>query len=296
MKIGMTLPHMVPDTTYSRETTLEWCRLIEQGPFESISVGERTTYYNQEITVLLSAAAALTERVKLYSTIHILPTHATAVLAKQAATLDVLSNGRLTMGIGSGGREHDYMAAEKPFKGRFGRLEEQVLELKSLWAGEPPFEGAHPVGPKTVQPGGPRLFAGVAGPKSLARAAKWADGLFAQNVGDSNYEGFSEYIDNANKLWQEAGRDSKPYVTSCFWYALGPDSKSQLEQYAQNYLKVLGEGAADYIFSQQRVFDEASFIDALDTFEDQGCDEFILVPTSADVAELDRTMEALAKR
>ena len=43
MKIGMTLPSMVPDTEYSRDTTLDWCRLIDQGPFESISVGERTT-------------------------------------------------------------------------------------------------------------------------------------------------------------------------------------------------------------------------------------------------------------
>ena len=143
MKIGMTLPSMVPDTEYSRDTTLDWCRLIDQGPFESISVGERTTYPNQEITVLLSAAAAITERVKLYSTIFILPTHATAVLAKQAATIDVLSNGRLTVGIGSGGREHDYIAAEKPFNNRFSRMEQQVHELKSLWAGEPPFADAH---------------------------------------------------------------------------------------------------------------------------------------------------------
>ena len=102
MKIGMTLPSMVPDSEYSRDTTLDWCKVIDEGPFESISVGERTTYPNQEITVLLSAAAAITERVKLYSTIFILPTHATAVLAKQAATIDVLSNGRLTVGIGSG--------------------------------------------------------------------------------------------------------------------------------------------------------------------------------------------------
>lgn len=296
MKIGMTLPSMVPDTEYSRDTTLDWCRIIDQGPFESISVGERTTYPNQEITVLLSAAAALTERVKLYSTIFILPTHATAVLAKQAATIDVLSNGRLTVGIGTGGREHDYMAAEKPFKKRFSRMEEQVQELKSIWAGEPPFADADPVGPTPVQTGGPRLFAGVGGPKSLARASKWADGLFGQNVGDGNYANFSSYVENARALWTESGREKAPYVTTSFWYALGPNAKKQLEIYAKSYMDILGKDAVDYILSQQSIDSEAALIDALDTFEAAGCDELILVPTSADTAELDRTVEALAKR
>ena len=296
MKIGMTLPSMVPDTEYSRDTTLNWCRLIDQGPFESISVGERTTYPNQEITVLLSAAAAVTERVKLYSTIFILPTHATAVLAKQAATIDVLSNGRLTVGVGTGGREHDYMAAEKPFKGRFGRMEEQVHELKALWAGKRPFDGADRVGPSPVQPGGPRLFAGVGGPKSLARAAKWADGLFGQNVGDGNYANFSSYVDNAKALWQEAKREKAPYVTTSFWYALGPNAKAQLETYAKSYMDILGESAVKYILAQQSIDSEAALIEALDTFESAGCDELILVPTSADTAELERTIEALGRR
>lgn len=296
MKIGMTLPSMVPDTEYSRDTTLDWCRLIDQGPFESISVGERTTYPNQEITVLLSAAAALTERVKLYSTIFIVPTHATAVLAKQAATIDVLSNGRLTVGIGSGGREHDYIAAEKPFNNRFSRMEQQVHELKSLWAGQPPFTDADRVGPAPVQAGGPPLFAGVGGPKSLARAAQWADGLFGQNVGDGNYANFSHYVDNAHSLWKEAGRKTKPYITTSFWYALGPNAKTQLEHYAKSYMDILGQGAVDYILSQQSIDSEAALIDALDTFQSAGCDEVILVPTSAETAELDRTMAALAKR
>lgn len=296
MKIGMTLPSMVHDSEYSRDTTLDWCKVIDQGPFESISVGERTTYPNQEITVLLSAAAAITERVKLYSTIFILPTHATAVLAKQAATIDVLSNGRLTVGIGSGGREHDYIAAEKPFNNRFSRMEHQVYELKRLWAGEPPFTDADPVGPTPVQAGGPPLFAGVGGPKSLARAAQWADGLFGQNVGDGNYANFFQYVENAQQLWKEKGRKIKPYITTSFWYALGPHAKTQLENYAKSYMEILGPSAVDYILSQQSISSEAALIDALDTFEAAGCDEVILVPTSAETAELERTISALAKR
>lgn len=296
MKIGMTLPSMVPDHDYSRDTTVQWCKLIEQGPFESISVGERTTFHNQEITVLLSAAAALTERVKIYSTIYVVPTHATAILAKQMATLDVLSNGRLTVGLGVGGREHDFIAAEKPFKRRYSRMEEQVKELKSLWAGDIPFEGAAAVGPKPVQVGGPRLFAGVAGPKSLARAAKWADGLFTHNTVNKDYQNFGQYADNVRQLWRDAGRSEAPYITSCFWYATGKNGRAQLEEYVKSYMAVLGPQAVEYALAHQVVYDEASLIDALDTFEGQGCDELILVPSSAEVSELDRTIEALVKR
>ena len=294
MKVGMTLPSMVHCSQYSRNTTLDWCRLIDQGPFESISCGERHTYHNQDITVLLSAAAALTERAKIYSTIYIAPSHPTAVLAKQMATLDVLSDGRLTVGLGVGGREHDYQAAEKPFKRRYARMEEQVVELRKLWAGERPFDGADPVGPEPVQAGGPPLFAGVAGPKSLARAAQWADGLFTHNTVNRDYEQFGDYAAQVNQLWQQAGR-SKPYITSCFWYALGPGSKSQLEDYIRSYMQVLGPQAIDYALAHQRVYDEASLHDALSAFAGQGCDEIILVPSSADLAELDRTAEALVR-
>ncbi len=296
MKIGMTLPSMVNDKTYSRSTTLDWCRMIDQGPFESISIGERTTYHNQEITVLLSAAAALTERVKLYSTIYVLPTHATAILAKQISTIDVLSNGRLTVGVGIGGREHDFIAAEKPFKKRYSRMEEQVLELREIWAGKPPFEGADPVGPAPIQKGGPPLFAGVAGPKALTRAAQWADGLFTHNNVDKNYGEFSKYIDNVKGLWKDAGRDKEPYITTCFWYAVGPSGKKQLEDYVRSYMTILGPEAIEYALANQVVYDEASLIDALDTFEGQGCDELILVPSSGETAELDRTIEAILKR
>ena len=61
-------------------------------------------------------------------------------------------------------------------------------------------------------------------------------------------------------------------------------------------MDILGQGAVDYILSQQSIDSEAALIDALDTFETAGCDEVILVPTSAETAELDRTMAALAKR
>src|SRR6202035_1743336 len=130
MKIGMTLPTMVRG--YTRETTVAWCRRIETGPYASLSAGERITYHNQEQLVTLSAAAALTERVRVIATIVILPMHPVALVAKQPPAPDVLPGGRSPLGLGAGGREHDYRAAETTFARRLPRLDESVATLRHL--------------------------------------------------------------------------------------------------------------------------------------------------------------------
>src|ERR671922_156315 len=98
-------------------------------------------------------------------------------VARALAAVDRLSNGRLTVGVGVGGREHDYRAVGAPFGRRWQRMDDAVAAMRAVWAGEPPFAGADPVGPPPVQPGGPPLVAGVMGPKALARAARWAAGV-----------------------------------------------------------------------------------------------------------------------
>ena len=93
MEIGLTLPTMISGV--DRDATLEWCRRIDQAPFSTLALGERIAYPNQELFVTLAAAAVLTERVRLMSTVVVLPLHPAVEVAKQAATIDVLSGGRL---------------------------------------------------------------------------------------------------------------------------------------------------------------------------------------------------------
>jgi alkanesulfonate monooxygenase SsuD/methylene tetrahydromethanopterin reductase-like flavin-dependent oxidoreductase (luciferase family) len=93
MQIGMTLPTMVAGL--DRQTILEWCRRIDAGPFSTLAAGERIAYPNQEMLTTLAAAAAVTERVRIATTIVVLPMHGTGLVAKQLATIDVLSGGRL---------------------------------------------------------------------------------------------------------------------------------------------------------------------------------------------------------
>jgi len=293
LKIGMTFPSMVAGV--GRDETLAWCRGIDRGPFSSLACGERITFHNQEMRVVLAAAAALTTRVRIVPTLYVLPMHATALVAKEIATLDVLSGGRVTACVGVGGREQDYRALGAPFAGRFTRLDAQVNELRRLWSGEPAFEGAPPVGPPPVQKGGPPLWSGAMGPKGLARAARWADAVMGFALTGDPAEaarGFAA-VDDA---WQRAERPERAPRISGFWYGLGPGADERLRSYVFEYLRILGEPGARAMAAAQRVHSVEAFHAALDAIEAQGCDELFLVPSSADPGELERTCEALASR
>ncbi|WP_131832007.1 LLM class flavin-dependent oxidoreductase, partial [Mycobacteroides abscessus] len=133
MDIGIALPFMCRD--YTRESTITWARLADEGPFSTISSGERISYHNQDMWVTLAAAAAVTERVRILANVSVLPAHPVPLVAKQAATLDVLSEGRFILGVGVGGREHDYRCLDASFGRRHQRLDDQVAELRRLWRG-----------------------------------------------------------------------------------------------------------------------------------------------------------------
>ena len=117
MRVGLALPSMVPGLT--RDVLLAWMRGVDAGPFSVLAAGERIAYPNQEMMTLLAGAATVTERVRIEATVSVAPMHSAIHLAKQAATIDVLSNGRFVLGVGVGGRDEDYRAMERPFTRRY---------------------------------------------------------------------------------------------------------------------------------------------------------------------------------
>src|SRR3954447_20195058 len=131
MELSMTLPTMLP---HGRAEVLAWCRGIDEASFSSLAVPERVTFTAHSLTVQLAAAAALTERVRLWTTLVILPAHPAVQVAKDMASVDQLSAGRLTMAIGVGGREHDYRAIDGRFDRRWSRRAEQGATLRRIWA------------------------------------------------------------------------------------------------------------------------------------------------------------------
>jgi alkanesulfonate monooxygenase SsuD/methylene tetrahydromethanopterin reductase-like flavin-dependent oxidoreductase (luciferase family) len=293
MKIGMALPSMVPGAT--RDQLLAWMRAIDDGPFSVLGAGERVAYPNQDMMSLLAGAATVTDRVAIEATVSVTPMHAAVHVAKQAATIDVLSGGRFVLGVGVGGRNADYRAMGSSFARRHARLDEQVAIIRRVWAGEPPLPGVDPVGPAPVRPGGPPIFAAAMGPRSMARAARWADGLAGFDLGP-DAAGISRAFAAFGAAWAAVGRTGRPFLQTSFWFGLGPDAGDRVGEYAYRYLRIFGEEAARAMASGCSATSPGPINEALDRIEAAGGDEVILVATTADVAEVRRAADLIACR
>jgi probable F420-dependent oxidoreductase len=122
-----------------------------------------------EPIVAMSAFAAVTQRIRLSMSVLIAPLRPAVLLAKQAATLDLLSNGRLDLGVGTGWQREEYDASGIPFEGRGARLAEQMRACRDLWTNAPATYQGETVDvrglyskPFPVQKGGPPLWFGLA--------------------------------------------------------------------------------------------------------------------------------------
>ena len=170
MDVGIGLPTTIPGVTGAQ--VLEWARRAEARGFSSLGTIDRIVYPNYEPLIALAAAAAVTERIRLATTILIAPYRANgALVAKQAATLDNLSGGRLVLGVAVGGREDDYEVSGVDFHTRGKRFDAMLAEWDELWRGDR-------VGP----PGRPTLIVGgsatppTSGPPATATAGPSAAG------------------------------------------------------------------------------------------------------------------------
>ncbi|HTY28862.1 MAG TPA: LLM class flavin-dependent oxidoreductase, partial [Mycobacterium sp.] len=172
----MTLPVMEPDL--DADVLKRWARLVDEGPFSALCWGERIAFGNPDSLTLLGALSAWTDRVPLVTTVVVPQLHDPVMLAKALATGDMLCGGRLTVGIGVGGRHEDYLAVGADPKTQTMReMAERVAIMKRIWAGEKITDSVLPVGPQPAQHGGPRLLVGTIGPKTVRSAAQWAEGL-----------------------------------------------------------------------------------------------------------------------
>lgn len=290
MDVGLAFPQMTPDL--DRDRVRAWCRAVDEGPFSSISAGERIAFDNLDGFTLCTAAASLTDRVRVGFNVVVAPWHAPAMLAKELASIDVLSGGRLEVAVGVGGREQDYAALGSPFAGRFARLDEAVAELRRLWAGGEMIDGAT-VGPAPVTPGGPPVLCSGTGPKSLARAARWADGLTGFTLAADPAEAGATFR-LAEAAWAEAGRAERPRRVTGSFAVLGPGAEDQLHAFARRYLDVFGAGVASWLTERMPLSTPDAVHGFLLGLAAEGCDEVVLVPGSSDPDQVRRFADVVA--
>jgi len=279
MRVGVGLPNGIPGT--QGQLIIEWARRADQGPFTSLGVVDRLIYDSYEPLTTLAAAAAVTSRARLATTIVIGPLHNDTLLAKVTASLDALSAGRLVLGLAVGARKEDYDAAGIDYRSRGKRLSEQLATLRSLWE-----EGA--IGPQTARPSGPELLVGGLSDQGFARVARYADGYVH---GGGPPRTFARAADKARAAWIDAGRPGKPQLWAQGYFALGEDAIEVGNGYMKDYYAFTGpfaeKIAAGLLTSPQAI---AQFIRG---YAEAGCDELVLFPAVSDIAQLDRLAAVL---
>lgn len=287
----MTLPVMEPDL--DANLLKRWARLVDEGPFSSLCWGERIAFNNPDSLTLLGALSAWTERVPLVTTVVVPQLHDPVMLAKALATADMLSGGRLTVGIGSGGREEDYRAVGADPKTQTIRdMADRVAVMKRVWAGEKITESVLPVGPAPVQPGGPRLLIGATGPRSTRMAAEWADGLAGITL-DLDTGRQNELFDVARAAWAEAGKP-KPHLATSFWFALGEAdaARAQVHRHLRHYMNWIPPEFVDAMAPTTGWSGSAEeLVATLRKFAAIGTSEVHLIPTSSDLDQVRRVAD-----
>lgn len=290
----MTMPVMEPHL--DADTLWAWARVVDEGPFSSLCWGERIAFDNPECLTLLGALAAWTDRVRLVTTVVVPQLHDPVMLAKALATADMLSGGRLTVGLGVGGRHEDYHAVgADPATQTMRVLADRAATLKRIWAGEKLTESVLPVGPPPMQTGGPKLLVGTMGPKTVRSAAEWADGIAGTTLNLDVAEQV-RLFDVARAAWAEAGKPA-PHLATSFWFALGDGDapRQQMHRHLRRYLNWLPADVVDAMAPTTGwAGTRAELADTLKRFEAIGTDEVYLIPTSSNVDQLRRVAEAVA--
>jgi len=290
MQVGIRLPTREP--FIDGEFLAEWSRRAEQAGFSSLAVTDRVVYFAKEPIIALAVAAGVTSRIRLLAGAIVVPSRETTLLARQAASLDALSGGRFTLGVGIGVRPDDYLATGFDFHRRGRRIEEQLAQLRRIWAGEPAAEGIGPIGPAPGRPGGPEMLIGGYVAAIARRIATWGDGFLAPVGGHPT--AVIEQWQRIQAAWREAGRAGQPRWVTGAYYSLGPDGEAVADRYIQANYGFKPDLAAR-IRSNVPTTPEA-VLEAIRRQEDLGADEYVLRPCSTDFATLDAITEVVQSR
>jgi alkanesulfonate monooxygenase SsuD/methylene tetrahydromethanopterin reductase-like flavin-dependent oxidoreductase (luciferase family) len=275
MDLGIGLPNAVPGTTGKQLT--DWARAAEEAGFSTLGTIDRIVYPSYESLVALSAAAAVTERIRLATDVLLGPLRQNpSLIAKQMLSLDALAGGgRTVLGIGAGGREDDFEVGGLSMSGRGAWLDSALEKILAIWNGEGEVESK--VGPRP-QDDRPTLLVGGYVQASFERAARFGDGW---TQGGSGPDQFAEDAANLEEAWKRHGREGKPYKMALTYFSLGPDAEKNAQASLGSYYAYMGEEGSAMIVANA-VKDADSVKAAVSSFESKGCDELILFPSSPD--------------
>ena len=277
MRIGIGLPNPIPGSP--GDLLPQWAIAAEQRGFSSLATIDRIAFPNHDSLIALAVAAAVTQRIGLVTNILLLPTRGAITAAKEAATVASVSNGRLTLGIGVGGREDDFVASDSEYRDRGKRTDEMIDVMIQAWAGEPVGGSPEPVVPEV--PGGtiPLLIGGY-GDAGVQRTVRYGVGWTAGGLPPDQV---APLVQQVRTAWADAGREGEPRIVALAYFSLGDEVTDRSLAYLRRYYGSMGD-AAEYIATGAPRSPEA-IRQACEAYAEAGVDELMLDPT---VAELDQ--------
>jgi len=281
MKIGIGLPNQVRDV---RSVIIpEWAAEAERAGFSTVGTIGRVAYPGVMDTVALAAAAGATSSIGLLSDVLLAPVWPAALLAKEAAGIDGISGGRLTLGLAVGARPDDFVADGHGIRGRGKRFERDLQVYHDVWNGLPVGDNpAVPQGTREV----PLLFGGGA-QAAYERMARWGEGYIAPSVPPGRAAGA---FDQARAAWRRAGRDGSPRLVAMAYFAFGDvePGRGNVRDYYRNF----GDETADATAAGVRG-GPVAVKEAVAAFGDLGADELIFNPGLDDLNEVRRLAETV---
>ncbi|QPP05359.1 LLM class flavin-dependent oxidoreductase [Streptomyces bathyalis] len=282
MRIGIGLPAAVPGA--DAVSTGDWAAESEERGFRSLSVIDRLVYDNLDPLVALAAAAARTEHVELLTTVlNVGYRRNPVVLAKQIDSVERLSGGRLTVGLGMGGWPEDHAVSDVEMTRRGAAFEATLAAMHEVWRGE--VTGAS--GPIPALPQGRPgvLLAGLV-TAGFARAAALSDGWVAPSFG---LDILKEGVEAVRREWARAGRRGRPRVIVERYFCLGTGAAETAEKYVAHYY---GAESLPRIFPDV-VTEEAHLREEIRRLAGAGADDLVLLPCSGESGQIGLLAEAL---
>jgi probable F420-dependent oxidoreductase len=294
-------PHGMPPPEAFRALA----RRTEELGYDSVWIADRIASGQQgspilEGTVTLAAFAGYTQRIVLGASVHLLPLRHPALVAKQLASLDYLSDGRLIVAVGIGENPKDYEAVQVPYRERGARADEAIASLRRLWGEQPAsFEGRFFqfrdvwIEPGPMQPGGPPIWVGGISEAALRRAGCLGDGWLGYLLAAEQYKRSMDVILGHAR---EAGRDPDALARGLMIPVhTDSDGKRARRDAQESLTKRYGRPVpADLIEGVCAVGTPAECVDKLKAFEDASVRSFVLnpiAPTPDVVGDCERLYE-----
>jgi alkanesulfonate monooxygenase SsuD/methylene tetrahydromethanopterin reductase-like flavin-dependent oxidoreductase (luciferase family) len=287
MKLGVGLPGYLGGAV-GAATVIDWARRADAAGFHGLAAHDRPFADAWDPLTTLAAAAAVTERVRLATTVVLAPAYDEGLLAKQAAVVDQLSGGRLDLGVGLGARAEDYQALGRSFERRGPRLTEQLQRMKQLWAAAIEREEHGDItGPAPAQRPHPPLWVGGYADAAIRRAVNLGD---AYLFGAPGVDAIAAKVPVIREAASGAGRGRFP-IGALAYVALSTDQAELAE--GERLLKYY-YGSLRKPFPQMVHCGDADTVgEALDAYRRAGLDVLYLFPVLPTPAQLDRWAEEL---